>query len=58
MLNTSIPDMPTTPATQLELRWIPVVDTGGRTRMEARWVDRSGALSAPRPTPVAAGHAA
>jgi hypothetical protein len=35
---------------RLEMRWVPVTDTRGRTRMEARWiaVDRS----------VAAHHAA
>ena len=26
-------------ASRLELRWLPVVDERGRTRMEAHWVD-------------------
>ncbi len=26
-------------ANKLELRWLPVVDERGRTRMEAQWVD-------------------
>jgi len=30
--------MNTTPAEQLEMRWLPVVDAAGRTRMEATWV--------------------
>ncbi|WP_280633681.1 hypothetical protein [Nocardioides sp. 1609] len=34
---------------QLEMRWIPVTDERGRTRMEAVWID---------PTTVSAAHAA
>jgi hypothetical protein len=32
---------------QLEMRWMPVLDDGGRTRMEATWVavPAAGALS-------------
>jgi hypothetical protein len=26
-------------ANRLELRWLPVVDERGRTRMEAQWID-------------------
>ena len=26
-------------ANKLELRWLPVVDTRGRTRMESHWVN-------------------
>ncbi len=33
-------------ASKLELRWFPVVDERGRTRMEALWVD---AAEAARP---------
>lgn len=30
--------MNTTPAERLEMRWMPVVDATGRTRLEASWV--------------------
>jgi hypothetical protein len=35
---------------QLEMRWLPVVDASGHTRMEATWV--SVRPAAPRPVPA------
>jgi hypothetical protein len=26
------------PAERLEMRWLPIADTAGRTRMEATWI--------------------
>ena len=39
---------------RLEMRWLPVVDVAGRTRMEATWV----AVPAAAPREPAATHAA
>ena len=39
-------------ANRLELRWFPVLDERGRTRMQARWVDASEAAR-PRVTHAA-----
>ncbi len=51
-------NMPAMPTTRLEVRWTPVVDAGGRTRLEARWVEHSPAATVARPVPTLAGHAA
>ena len=40
----------TTTPTRLEMRWVEVTDEGGRTRLEAHWVDPA--------APVAGVHAA
>ena len=39
-------------ANQLELRWVPVVDERGRTRMQAHWVDAAESVK-PRVTHAA-----
>ena len=45
----------TTQAERLEMRWMPVVDATGRTRMEATWVVVPAAAA---PLEAAASHAA
>jgi hypothetical protein len=40
-------------STLLTLRWIPVTDASGRTRMEAVWAESSDATAAPAPTQAA-----
>jgi hypothetical protein len=39
-----------TTSERLEMRWLPVLDPTGRTRMEATWVAVPTAASAARPT--------
>ncbi|MXG91297.1 hypothetical protein [Nocardioides flavescens] len=46
--------MNTTPAERLEMRWLPVVDAAGRTRMEATWVAVPTAAAAAYAVPHAA----
>lgn len=41
--------MNTTMAERLEMRWLPVADESGRTRMEATWVLVPAATSAQQP---------
>jgi hypothetical protein len=43
------------PAERLEMRWLPVADAAGRTRMEATWVAVPAAATRPEP---ATSHAA
>ena len=38
--------MDSTPQERLEMRWLPVLDESGRTRMEATWVTVPGAPGA------------
>ena len=38
-----------TTAERLEMRWLPVIDAAGRTRMEATWVAVPAAAAAPEP---------
>ena len=40
-----------TKAERLEMRWLPVIDASGRTRMEATWVAVPAAARAERRTP-------
>ena len=49
--------MDSTLSQRLEMRWLPVVDAAGRTRMEATWVAVSSATR-PRDLAHAATHAA
>jgi hypothetical protein len=37
-VNRRYPMKEPTVTSRLELRWVPVVDTSGRTHLEARWV--------------------
>jgi hypothetical protein len=37
-VNGRCPTMNETKAERLEMRWLPVIDASGRTRMEATWV--------------------
>lgn len=32
---------------QLEMRWVPVIDERGQTRMQAVWIDTTSSLSTP-----------
>jgi hypothetical protein len=47
--------MDETQAERLEMRWLPVIDASGRTRMEATWVT---VPTAAAPTEPAVTHAA
>lgn len=38
---------------RLEMRWVQVTDTSGRTRLEARWIDVAVRTPAPVPAPAA-----
>jgi hypothetical protein len=46
--------MESTTSERLEMRWLPVLDASGRTRMEASWVPAAGAHTAQRPVTHAA----
>ena len=41
-----------TPQPRLEMRWLPVLDAAGHTRMEASWI------AVPTPVEVSVSHAA
>jgi hypothetical protein len=45
-------------ANGLTMRWIPVSDASGRTRLEAVWIAESDPVAAPATTPATAPNAA